>query len=188
MDRRFQYLFHPLFALGVAAISANATEPRLAQAPQHVTRLVTSSGWRTVVIPMPVLMPLPSWGIATVTPAARAARSVMTASLPPTPEPTKPLIGPAHQLSGLASYYWQEQMTASGERFDKRAMTAAHKTLPIGTRVRVTHVLTGRAVVVRINDRGPFKAGRVIDLSEAAAEQIGMTRAGLAQVTVEVVR
>jgi rare lipoprotein A len=98
------------------------------------------------------------------------------------------LVGFAHETSGLASFYWQDQMTASGERFDRRAMTAAHKTLPMGTRVRVTHLASGRSVVVRINDRGPFKAGRVIDLSEAAAEALNMTRAGLAQVTLDVVR
>ena len=79
-------------------------------------------------------------------------------------------------------------MTASGERFDKTAMTAAHRTLPFGTKVRVTHAKSGRSVVVRINDRGPFKPGRVIDLSQAAAEQLGMTGHGLAQVTVDVVR
>lgn len=88
---------------------------------------------------------------------------------------------------GVASYYWQDQMTASGERFDRRAYTAAHKTLPIGTKVRVTHLKTGRTVVVRINDRGPFVAGRVIDLSEAAAEAIGMRSAGLAPVRLDVV-
>jgi rare lipoprotein A len=89
---------------------------------------------------------------------------------------------------GIASYYWQDQMTASGERFNRRAFTAAHKTLPIGSMVRVTHETTGRAVVVRINDRGPFTPGRVIDLSEAAAEQIGMTSRGLARVRLDLVR
>jgi rare lipoprotein A len=77
-------------------------------------------------------------------------------------------------------------MTASGDRFNKRDLTAAHKTLPLGTKVRVTHLGNGRSVEVRINDRGPFKPGRVIDLSEAAAEQLGMTRQGLAAVKVEV--
>jgi rare lipoprotein A len=113
---------------------------------------------------------------------------VVLAALPPPQAPAKPVVGNAHQLTGIASYYWQDQMTASGERFDKRAMTAAHKTFPLGTKVRVTHVASGRTVVVRINDRGPFKPGRVIDLSEAAAEQLQMTLAGLAQVTLEVVR
>ncbi len=78
-------------------------------------------------------------------------------------------------------------MTASGERFDKSDLTAAHKTLPFGTRVKVTNQSSGKTVVVRINDRGPFKPGRVIDLSEAAARHIGMTGRGLAAVKIEVV-
>jgi rare lipoprotein A len=67
-------------------------------------------------------------------------------------------------------------------------MTAAHKTLPFNTRVRVTDLVTGRSVIVRINDRGPFKPGRVIDLSEAAAEQLGMVRSGIVPVKIEVVK
>lgn len=96
------------------------------------------------------------------------------------------LTGRLHELNGLASYYWQGQMTATGERFDKRAMTAAHKSLPFGTRVRVTRLDNGGSVVVRINDRGPFKPGRVIDLSERAAEEIGMTGKGIMPVRLEV--
>ncbi len=99
------------------------------------------------------------------------------------PRPT----GNGHSMTGVASYYWQGQMTATGERFNKRDLTAAHKTLPFGTRVRVTCVDTGRSVVVRINDRGPFKPGRVIDLSERAAEDIGMTGRGLTKVRLEVI-
>ncbi len=96
------------------------------------------------------------------------------------------LTGQTHALSGSASFYWQDQMTATGERFDKRAMTAAHKTLPFGTRVRVTRADTGRSVIVRINDRGPFKPGRIIDLSEKAAEDLGMTGKGVTPVKLEV--
>ena len=92
-----------------------------------------------------------------------------------------------HVSTGLASYYWQDQMTATGERFDRRDMTAAHPTLPFGTRVRVTRVDTGGSVVVRINDRGPFTPGRVIDLSERAAEELGMTGNGLTNVRLDVV-
>ncbi len=77
-------------------------------------------------------------------------------------------------------------MTATGEHFNKRAMTAAHKTLPFGTRVKVTRVDTGNSVVVRINDRGPYKPGRIIDLSEKAAETLGMTSAGVSPVRLEV--
>ncbi len=97
-----------------------------------------------------------------------------------------PHIGGAHLLSGIASFYWQEQQTASGERFDKAAMTAAHPTLPFNTRVKVTHLASNRSVVVRINDRGPFKSGRVIDLSHAAAGALGMHGQGLARVHLEV--
>lgn len=98
------------------------------------------------------------------------------------------ITGPKHALKGIASYYWQDQMTASGEVFNKDALTAAHPTLPFGTQVRVTRLDTGQSVVVRINDRGPFKAGRVIDLSKRAAEDITMTGRGLVNVKIDVVR
>ena len=88
--------------------------------------------------------------------------------------------------SGIASYYWQPQRVASGGWFNPNAMTAAHKTLPFGTRVRVTNVNTGRSAVVTINDRGPYVAGRVIDLSKAAAGSVGMIGSGLARVRMEV--
>ncbi|CAN0158286.1 unnamed protein product, partial [Phaeothamnion confervicola] len=88
--------------------------------------------------------------------------------------------------SGIASYYWQPQRVASGGMFNPNAMTAAHKTLPFGTRVRVTNMNNGRAVTVTINDRGPFVAGRVIDLSRAAASVVGMTGSGLARVSLAV--
>ncbi|MBK9070683.1 MAG: septal ring lytic transglycosylase RlpA family protein [Myxococcales bacterium] len=94
-------------------------------------------------------------------------------------------------VTGKASYYGKRfhgRKTASGERFDMHAMTAAHRTLRFGTRVRVTHVGNGRSVVVRINDRGPFGNGsRIIDLSQAAADALGMIAQGIATVTLEVV-
>lgn len=96
------------------------------------------------------------------------------------------LTGAPHAMTGFASYYGRGEVTAAGEPFDPTAMTAAHRTLPFGTRVRVTRVDTGDSIVVRINDRGPFKEGRVIDLSEGAAEHLGMTGVGLAQVRLEV--
>jgi rare lipoprotein A len=89
--------------------------------------------------------------------------------------------------SGIASYYWQGQMTASGARFNPNAMTAAHRTLPFGTRVLVTNQSNGRTVTVTINDRGPFIKGRIIDLSKAAAGVLGMHGQGLARVSVSVV-
>jgi rare lipoprotein A len=91
-----------------------------------------------------------------------------------------------HALSGIASFYWQGEQTASGEPFDKAALTAAHRTLPFNTRVRVTNPRTRRSVVVRINDRGPFTPGRIIDLSDAAAAELGMRDQGLARVVLEV--
>ncbi|MBX7457190.1 septal ring lytic transglycosylase RlpA family protein [Qipengyuania sp. 1NDH17] len=83
--------------------------------------------------------------------------------------------------NGVASYYGKRfhgRRTANGERFDMHAMTAAHRTLPFGSRVLVTNPSTGKSVVVRINDRGPFTRGRTIDLSRAAAEEIGIVRRG----------
>jgi rare lipoprotein A len=102
--------------------------------------------------------------------------------------------GPVHHgggggslMRGLASYYSEPQMTASGERFDKRKLTAAHRSLPMGTRVKVTNQRNGRSVVVRINDRGPYGHGRIIDLSEAAAKALDMIQAGVVPVVLQVV-
>jgi peptidoglycan lytic transglycosylase len=89
---------------------------------------------------------------------------------------------------GLASFYGSGQQTASGERFNPRALTAAHRTLPFGTKVRVTNVRSGRNVTVRINDRGPFVPGRVIDLSQAAAEELGIVGHGIAKVKLDIVQ
>ena len=89
-------------------------------------------------------------------------------------------------MTGVASYYWQPQRVASGGWFNPNALTAAHKTLPFGTRVRVTHLRNGRSVVVRINDRGPYIRGRIIDLSKRAAGVIGMRGSGIARVRVDV--
>ena len=89
--------------------------------------------------------------------------------------------------TGMATWYATGTMTASGERFDKNAMTAAHRTLPFGTVVRVTHRRTRKSVTVRINDRGPFGSKkRIIDVSEAAAEKLGIISEGVAPVRVEV--
>lgn len=92
-----------------------------------------------------------------------------------------------HSFSGVASFYGNESgsKTASGQRFNQNAMTAAHRSLPFGTKLRVTH--RGQSVVVTINDRGPFIRGRVLDLSTGAARAIGLTGAGVGRVTAEVV-
>ncbi|MBV5261527.1 septal ring lytic transglycosylase RlpA family protein [Synechococcus moorigangaii CMS01] len=92
-------------------------------------------------------------------------------------------------MQGRASWYgpgFHGRRTASGEPFNQYAMTAAHKTLPFGTKVRVTNLRNGRSVVVRINDRGPYSHGRIIDLSRGSAEQIGLVSAGVATVRLEV--
>lgn len=96
-----------------------------------------------------------------------------------------PKAAPDHWGSGLASFYgegFDGKLTANGEKFDRTRLTAAHKTLAFGTCVKVTVVETGKSVKVRINDRGPYVAGRVIDLSEGAAKVVGITDQGVAQV------
>jgi rare lipoprotein A len=89
---------------------------------------------------------------------------------------------------GLASFYTEGTRTANGESFDTHELTAAHPTLPFGTRLRVTNVATGRSVTVRVNDRGPFVSGRVVDVSYAAAETLGMVGRGVAKVKLDVVQ
>lgn len=134
-------------------------------------------------------------------PLAGCAQGVATAQSPPAASP--PFVelassvpdanlglprGARRAESGYASWYGSfhhGRRTASGERFDKRAMTAAHRTLPFGTIARVTVPATGQSVVVRITDRGPYSRGRIIDLSEAAAEQLGIRGRGVAPVRVE---
>lgn len=94
-------------------------------------------------------------------------------------------------LNGKASYYadkFHGRSTASGEKYDKRKLTAAHRNLPFGTRVRVRNLKNNRSVIVRINDRGPFVKGRIVDLSRAAAERIDMVRDGVVSVKVEVLK
>ena len=92
-----------------------------------------------------------------------------------------------HSFSGMASFYGNESgsKTASGARFNQNAMTCAHRSLPFGTKLRVTH--GGRSVVVTVNDRGPFIRGRVLDLSTGAARAVGLTGAGVGRVTAEVI-
>ncbi len=96
-----------------------------------------------------------------------------------------------HDLRGVASWYgpgFHGKTTANGERFNKRAMTAAHKTLPFNTVVEVTCDATGKKVKVRINDRGPYAKGRIIDLSEKAAERIGVKSMGHAPVKLRIIK
>ena len=130
------------------------------------------------------------------TPRSHRARLVLVAALAvfaagcagAHPMATGPMTGPPAE-TGVASYYAHQHdglRTASGERFDMSAMTAAHRTLPFGTRVRVTNLKNGRTVVVRINDRGPYRKNRVIDLSYAAAQELKMIDAGTARVQIDI--
>jgi rare lipoprotein A len=112
----------------------------------------------------------------------------------PTPPPPKPVavkvsgsdssgkLTPAKGNTCKASYYHEPQMTASGERFNPNAMTAAHKTLPLGSRVKVTNPANGKTVIVRINDRGPYISGRCLDLSRASFAKIGNLGQGVMKV------
>ncbi len=91
----------------------------------------------------------------------------------------------ARDFSGSASWYQHGARTASGERFKPDGLTAAHRSLPFGTRLKVTNLRNGRSVHVRVNDRGPFTKGRVLDVSRGAARHLGMIGSGTAKVKVE---
>lgn len=114
-------------------------------------------------------------------------------SVPPPPAPTPVLPTTSNEQSqfmqvGLASWYgpgFHGNRTANGERFNMNALTAAHRTLPFNSYVRVTDLATGRSVIVRINDRGPYEGHRIIDLSARAARELGITDDGTARVRVE---
>jgi rare lipoprotein A len=133
-------------------------------------------------------------------PAAPAvtARGVIEPKPPIPSTPTSPSapfdpsdVSVRYQFNGHASWYgpgFHGRRTANGERFNQYAMTAAHKSLPFGTRMRVTNLVNGRSVIVRINDRGPFIPGRVLDLSQGAAQEIGIISSGTGNVKMEVLR
>ena len=123
-------------------------------------------------------------------PVRRASPATATATFAPPPTAPKqlPLAEvPIFTQTGPASWYRPklQRRTASGEAFDGKALTAAHRSLPFGTIIRVTCLKTGRMVVVRVNDRGPFSHGRVLDLSAVAAEELGMKQDGEAVVLIE---
>lgn len=119
-------------------------------------------------------------------PAASAGKDNSLADAQPIDE-NAPNVGSFHQI-GRASWYgraFHGRKTASGERFNMKALTAAHRTLPLGSYVRVSVPNTSKSVVVKINDRGPYARGRVIDLSYAAAKMLGLQHAGTAKVNIE---
>lgn len=172
----------------LSALFATPSKAPMPPRPLQPMALPASS-WHVTVEragpPAPPVRPAdPRW-TATITYAAipYADATPLVRRVPRMPTP---VTGKGHELDGIASFYWQNQKTASGEQFDRHGFTAAHKTLPMNARVRVTNVVNGRTVIVRINDRGPFKPGRVIDLSEAAAISLDMQRMGLAPVKLQV--
>ena len=139
-----------------------------------------SAGRRAAACPAAMMVVAALGGCAAVSPPET--------SLPPAPEPVVEEQRPPVGQSGTASWYgpWHHgRRTANGERFDQNALTAAHPTLPLGTVVRVTNLQNGRTVKVRINDRGPYVRGRVIDLSKAAAAALGFKEQGLTPVAIE---
>jgi rare lipoprotein A len=98
-------------------------------------------------------------------------------------------VKPGHSQRGIASFYHDKfhgRKTASGQIYNRNIPSAAHKTLPLGTKVKVTDTKTGKSIVVKVNDRGPYIGGRIIDLSRSAARQLGILKRGLARVEVEV--
>ena len=156
----------PVSALEVAEPSTKApVDPVITDSA--TTDLVTADPVTAIAEPEPVVVPIP----------------------PQPPKPVVPLVISTH--SGEASWYgpgFYGNRTANGEVFRPGTMTAAHRTLPFGTRVRVTNLWNGRKAVVRINDRGPFAGDRVIDLAHGAASELGLTSSGIAQVRLEVLR
>jgi len=121
-------------------------------------------------------------GRKAVRPSARTKKKAHTYSNKPAGK---------YALVGTASYYgpgFHGKKTANGERFNMYELTAAHKTLPFNTRVKVTNLDNNKKVVVRINDRGPYKKGRIIDLSKAAAKKIGLIQTGTAKVQLQILK
>ncbi len=93
----------------------------------------------------------------------------------------------AKTMVGMASYYKHGRLTANGEHFNPMGLTCAHRSMPFGTKLRVTNLKNGKSVVVRVNDRGPFIRGRILDLSLGAAKMVGLTGSGVGRVKVEVI-
>jgi rare lipoprotein A (peptidoglycan hydrolase) len=172
---------------------------RLAESRKRTRAAVGAAGLATCAALFFAFQPAPSPDPVVLGAGEAGVRTVATApvGVPPVEAPpaeVAPLpAAPAEPEArlheqGEASYYGEElagRPTASGETFDPNKLTAAHRTLPLGTRLRVTNTRNGESVVVRVNDRGPFAKHRVLDLSKGAARQIGMLRSGTARVEIE---
>ncbi len=178
----------------LAETQSPSANPSLSEALAGPANKAAEEGsWKTMTAPASVAAAQSDqWPAKIVVAKSKIADpKQVAAKAAPLPQPPFGLHGPelagkGHAMKGIASFYGKGARTATGEAFNPRDMTAAHKTLPFGTRVRVTRVDSGHSVIVRINDRGPFKPGRVIDLSTKAAEDLGITAQGLAAVQLEV--
>ena len=169
----------------VAAVRATAPMQRDAQTEGDTTEADIEAARSVAVAAAPVAAPI----------AAPVVPSAPTPSAPASAADAASIVAEEARAergtviaSGIASYYGRElagRPTASGERFNPEGMTAAHRTLPLGTRIRVTNPANGRSVVVRVNDRGPFIRGRILDLSHGAARAIGLVQRGHGRIEIE---
>lgn len=163
---------HKAPAPAKAATAPLAPVPALQPRPAPVVAGAAAQPRQPAPLGEPVVLIAPLDGVDVITAAAAQAGA-------PDAKPGKPL------AQGLASWYgpgFHGRRTANGERYDMHALTAAHKTLPFGTKVRVRSVHTGKEVVVRINDRGPYKHSRIIDLSLGAISALGLRHRGVTEV------
>lgn len=172
-------------ALLTVAIGLSFSAPVRADAPVSVARLVDPIVAHGAPADTPTQQPLAivKQELPQTAPPAEEAGEAAEAEAPAPVAPALELIG-----EGMASYYGYElagNRTANGEIFDPEKMTAAHRSLPMGTRLLVTNLANGRTVEVRINDRGPFAKRRILDLSQGAARKINMIRSGTARVRLE---
>ena len=179
------------FSLGALALllSGSALVPAIAES----SRAATTDASVAVAVPVPEVQE-PSTKVAIreadidSLPEDRLIQQAPPTRIAPAPKPAPRVV---HSAKGQASWYgpgFYGNRTASGEVFRPGTLTAAHRTLPFGTKVRVTNLWNGRSTVVRINDRGPFHGNRVIDLAHGAAHTLGLTSSGVAQVRLDVLQ
>jgi rare lipoprotein A len=187
-DRREVSCFglRKIVALGAVALTAAALAG-CAQSPVHTSRSYQAAPNRQAWLPT---IEKRHRGVSATTESVTHGASVGQAWLPTVERRhhTDPVTLPNVAPVGVASFYTEGVRTASGERLNPNALTAAHPSLPFGTRLRITTVASGRSVVVRVNDRGPFVKGRAVDVSYSAAKELGMTERGVAKVKMEVVQ
>jgi rare lipoprotein A len=150
-----------------------------------IVLLVTGCHHRAQQAYQPPPPPRARWESTRSTTGSTTARVMPRPMPPPARLPNEAVGKTSFVETGMASWYGSGKRAADGSVFDKNALTAAHKTLPLGTTVRVTNLVNNESVIVRITDRGPFSGGRVLDLSEGAAKQIDLYRMGVAKVKIE---